>query len=58
MSFTRTAVKLGAVGSAVWGTTIIVGAIASAPVTAPIAAAGGAIVGAGTMLGLFGGRDK
>ena len=52
----RNLAKLGAVGSTVWGATIIIGAVGSAPVTAPIAAAGGAIVGVGTCLGLFGGR--
>ena len=52
----RNLAKLGAVGSAIWGTSIVVGAIASAPVTAPIAAAGGAIISAGTILGVFGGR--
>lgn len=52
----RNLAKLAAVGTSIWGTTIVVGAIASAPVTAPIAAAGGAILTAGTMLGVFGGR--
>ena len=58
MSFRRNLAKLGAVGTCIWGTTIVVGAIGSAPVTAPIAAAGGAVLTAGTMLGLFGGRGK
>lgn len=52
----RNVAKLGGIGGAIWGTTIILGAITTAPVTAPVAAAGGAIVGVGTCLGLFGGR--
>lgn len=54
--FFRNLAKAGAVGSTIWGGTVIVGAIGTAPVTAPIAAAGGAIVAVGVMLGLFGGR--
>ena len=58
MSFRRNLAKLAAVGTTVWGTTIVLTAIASAPVTAPLAAAGGAIIGVGGTLGLFGGRGK
>ena len=41
----------GAVSSAAWGGTLLVGALASAPVTAPIAAASGAILAGSVMLG-------
>lgn len=58
MSLSRNLAKLAAVGTTVWGTSIVLGAIASAPVTAPLAAAGGAIIGVGGTLGLFGGRGK
>ena len=52
MKFIRKALLVtGAAGGTIWGTSLFIGAIASAPVTAPIAAAAGAIVTSSIMLG-------
>jgi len=52
MNSVRKAVVLtGAVGGTLWGGTLFLTAIASAPVTAPIAAAAGAIVATSVLVG-------
>lgn len=56
MSVKRTVLTGAGIGGSLWGASVILTAIASAPVTAPIAAAGGAIVGASSIIALFGGR--
>lgn len=56
MSVQRTLLTGTGICGTLWGASVILSAIASAPVTAPIAAAGGAIVGASSIMALFGGR--
>jgi len=52
MKSVRKAVLItGAAGGTLWGASLFMAAIASAPVTAPIAAAAGAIVASSVMLG-------
>ena len=51
MTMRKLLIQVGAIGGGIWGTSMFIGAIASAPVTAPIAAASGAILAGSVMLG-------